>query len=368
MKMETSKKVLITGGPVHCYLDAVKIITNRFKGGLIAELADNLISFGAEVTYVHPHRLETKLPKSDKGLKLLPHQGIEDYQRLVLELAPQMDAVILGAAVANLIPAEPFTGKFPSHNYRPGDIIPINFTIAPRIIDRVRGVAPHTQLFGFKLLSGVSYEDLIGAAYEIVLNSAATAVFANDTGNLLKKYAVTRERAVHELSQGDLAEWIWDVINDLYYRTVLMPDQSLPAGAVNKIKKLLGKFADKFVAVEDGTMFGTIAVRYKSGFVTTGRGKKELDDIVRVLRVSHKKREVISGPRKASLNAPLLARIFENPKVDHVVHYHKQEPSLPTFSYAPPGTVRDTNRPNHISYNIEAHGCILLFDKDGRRL
>ena len=31
-------KMLITGGPVHAYLDAVKIITNKFKGGLMAEL------------------------------------------------------------------------------------------------------------------------------------------------------------------------------------------------------------------------------------------------------------------------------------------------------------------------------------------
>jgi phosphopantothenoylcysteine synthetase/decarboxylase len=31
-------KILITGGPVHAYLDPVKIITNKFKGGLMAEL------------------------------------------------------------------------------------------------------------------------------------------------------------------------------------------------------------------------------------------------------------------------------------------------------------------------------------------
>ena len=31
-------KILITGGPVHAKLDAVKIITNTFKGGLMAEL------------------------------------------------------------------------------------------------------------------------------------------------------------------------------------------------------------------------------------------------------------------------------------------------------------------------------------------
>ena len=36
------KKILITGGPVHGKLDDVKLITNRFKGGLIAKLADEL--------------------------------------------------------------------------------------------------------------------------------------------------------------------------------------------------------------------------------------------------------------------------------------------------------------------------------------
>ena len=28
-----TKRILITGGPVHAYIDSVKIVTNRFKGG-----------------------------------------------------------------------------------------------------------------------------------------------------------------------------------------------------------------------------------------------------------------------------------------------------------------------------------------------
>jgi len=40
------KNVLITGGPVHAYLDDVKIITNRFKGGLMADLAEKMIDIG----------------------------------------------------------------------------------------------------------------------------------------------------------------------------------------------------------------------------------------------------------------------------------------------------------------------------------
>ena len=49
-------KILITGGPVHAYLDAVKIITNKFKGGLMAELADKFKfqpdGAGVEITYL----------------------------------------------------------------------------------------------------------------------------------------------------------------------------------------------------------------------------------------------------------------------------------------------------------------------------
>lgn len=363
------KNILITGGPVHCYLDAVKIITNRFKGGLIAELTDNLLSYDAKVNYVCAPYLGTKLPTSCRNLTIHKHKGFYDYERIVLELAPAMDAIILGAAVANLIPVESFKGKFPSHNYKPGDVIPINFTIAPRVIDKIKKVAPRTHLFGFKLLSGVAHDELIRAAYEIVLEAGATAVFANDTVDLKQKYAVTKERAVHSIEQHQLAEWIWQIINDSYYRTILIEDRAVPYDAQLKIKKLIDRFSSRFITVENGMIFGTVAVRHKSGFVTTGRGKRELDDIVNVLGVDHEKRKVtVAGSAKASLNAPLLARMFENPKVDYIIHYHNEEADLPTLSYAPPGTARDTERSNNTSFNIKSHGCILLFNRKDRRL
>ena len=36
------KRILVTGGPVHAFLDDVKIITNSFKGGLMARLVTDL--------------------------------------------------------------------------------------------------------------------------------------------------------------------------------------------------------------------------------------------------------------------------------------------------------------------------------------
>ena len=105
------KKILITGGPVHAHLDAVKIITNRFKGGLMAELAERLSVRNTEITFLCTAGLGAKKPTQKRNLLIREHAGFEDYRRLVLEMAPEMDAIVLGAAVANLIPLKPFKGK-----------------------------------------------------------------------------------------------------------------------------------------------------------------------------------------------------------------------------------------------------------------
>ncbi|OGG40958.1 hypothetical protein A2118_01730 [Candidatus Kaiserbacteria bacterium GWA2_50_9] len=364
------KRILITGGPVHAYLDAVKIITNRFKGGLMCQLAEALLAFDTRITYLCSPEVGAKKPHGpDDRITVVTHKGFDDYRRLVLELAPTMDGVILGAAVANLIPVNPYSGKFPSHHYKPGDVIPIDFTIAPRVIDEVKKAAPKTQLFGYKLLSGVSHDELIRAAYDIVLEARATAVLANDATNLQQKFAVTKERGVHPLRQEELPCWIWEMLSDTYYATSFDDGPGAPEEVVSTMRAWIKRYADHFLATEAGLIFGTVAVRHKSGFVTTGRGKRELNSIAHVARVDHAQRVVCAtGNVKASLNAPLLARMFENSQVETIVHYHEQVPNLPSFPYAPPGSARDTARPNATSFNIQGHGCILLFDSAGGQL
>ena len=81
---------------------------------------------------------------------------------------------------------------------------------------------------------------------------------------------------------------------------------------------------------------------------------------------------------RASLNAPLLHYIFRvRHDADYIVHYHEQHEELDTYPYAPPGTVRDSMRDNFrmvdldektASFNIENHGCILIFDKEGKMI
>lgn len=363
------KKLLVTGGPVHAHLDAVKVITNRFRGGLMCKLSEALAGYDVEIIYLCAPAVGARTPTQNNKITVVTHTGFDDYRYKVAELAPSMDGIILGAAVANLIPVHPWQGKFPSHNYKPGDVIPIDFTIAPRVIDEVKRVAPNTHLFGYKLLDRVNHEELIRAAYEIVLEAKATAVFANDAANLQQKFAVTKERGVHPLGQDELAPWIWEMLNDIYYSSTFCNEKSASNESVGRVKALIERYREKFLHTETGLIFGTVAVRNDNGFVTTGRGKRELDSIVHVICVDHNQKMVfVGGDGKASLNAPLLARIFENTQVDYLVHYHEQVSGLPTYPYAPPGTVRDTDRPNHNSYNIEGHGCMLLFDGDGRML
>lgn len=364
------KSILITGGPVHAHLDAVKVITNRFKGGLMSDLAEKLASYDTRIVYLCAPQVGAVVPK-DKfaNIEIVRHTGFDDYRHQIQKLAPEMDAVILGAAVANLLPVSPWTGKFPSHNYKAGDIIPIDFTIAPRVIDEVKKVAPKTQLFGYKLLSGVPHEELIRAAYGIVLESKATAVIANDAKNLLQKYAVTKERGVHPLAQEELPGWLWDMMNDTYYTSVVLPDIGVLVSDASRFQSLIQKYAKHFTHTESGLVFGTVAMRLPLGFLTTGRGKREVDSMTVVTHVDHEHHRVYVGNAvKASLNAPLLSRLLERECVDHIVHYHEQVTGLPTYPYAPPGTVRDTERNSSTSFNIAGHGCMLLFDKEGRQL
>ena len=365
-----NRKILVTGGPVHAHIDAVKIVTNDFKGGRMAALADSLFeisrgdfSYGtpkAEIIYLC--KKGSAEPHSEK-ITVLYHNGYDDYRDKILELAPDMDAVILGAAVANLIPENPWEGKFPSHNYSEGEVIHIPFIIAPRVINMVKAVAkPTCHLFGFKLLKGVPHDELIEAAYDIVLDSKATCVFANDRNDLDTKYAVTKERAVNKMNDLSYPLFIWERITDEYYSTKQLMSHS--ANDVDEKyeegKALARKHSHRFKKVGD-YVFGTVAVRCEKGFVTTGRGKQELDSWTYVESVDHEKRVINVFPVKATLNAPLLDNLFKlNPDVTAILHCHETGTNYKKLFYHPPGTVKDSLRDEYNYFEIEGHGVFEL--------
>jgi hypothetical protein len=377
-------KILITGGPVHAYLDDVKIITNKFKGGLMADLANKFIKHNEQnieeedkvhVTYICSK--DSKRPIEDSPYcEVMCHNGINDYMVKVQNMATRVDAVVLGAAVANLIPKEKIDGKFPSHDYKPGDTIPIDFTIAPRIIDTVKKANPKVHLFGYKLLSGVNYCELVRAAYGVLLESKAVTVFANDAEDLMQKYAITKERGVHPIHNDGVMQWILDRMYEEYYKTLTAKTDNVHEDFLKHkdfLNTLLCSYRNNFIHTDEGFVFGSGAMRWEEeAFVTTARGKNEIEDYAFVNHVDHRDKQVFCGTtKKASLNAPLFHWIFKRyPSVKQILHFHHQRNDLETLEYATPGTDMDSRRDeaNGPSFNIEGHGCILSYDKNGELL
>lgn len=383
-------KILVTGGPVHAHLDSVKIITNNFRGGRMEETARILGSYGFEVTYLgarHIIDIERKAhnlswekfltyrfspgPGDGPGVRYAVHEGFEDYRKKVLELAPTMDAVVLGAAVANLIPKTPWKDKFPSHDYKPGDVVDIPFVVAPRIIDEVRAVAPRTRLFGFKLLDNVDRVDLEAAAKKVLHGARADAVIANDRVNLDEKLVVVPEGGSFVLDE-HVARFIARQVRAQHYRTVLLTSEEprVEHGSNHHVLRAFGLIDHRLARfTEDAVgkyIHGAVAVRLpEGGFVTHARGKTRKRDLVVVQSVNHKDRVVtVKGQKKATRGAPLFAAIFEKaPHVEAIIHTHRHH-NLQKKPYAPPGTTADVENADTKSFRIEGHGTFFLLGKD----
>jgi hypothetical protein len=399
-------KILVTGGPVHTHLDSVKIITNRFKGGRMVALAEALREKGHFITFIGSPFGKVPGFSSNRGLGVFVevHQGFADYRRLVKKHAAENDMVILGAAVANLIPCPPWdvSGKFPSHDYEVGDEITVPFRVAPRIINEVKKANPRTTLVGFKLLQNVEREELIRAAQLISSESNAAFVIANDANDLSSKFIVTRERSVIPaldvmVARPDqaflesigcpeiLVDFLDQVARDEHYTTdwvfqksflSMTTTLSTVAEAEQRYWRLVKEHKETIEGTgSDGeTVLGCVAVAVDDGgFIVSARGKKGLDEPpVYVSAVNHEKRFVVSHGGKPSLNAPLLDWVFrDNPHIGGLLHHHGAGDGLYVYPYAPPGTVRDSQRQldgaigrDARVFEIEHHGAFRLLSNE----
>lgn len=95
------KKILITAGPTYEKLDPVRFIGNYSSGKMGFALADECASRGAEVTLVTgPVQVQTRFQVNRRNV-----ESAAEMMQEVKEAFPEMDAVILSAAVADYTPA-----------------------------------------------------------------------------------------------------------------------------------------------------------------------------------------------------------------------------------------------------------------------
>ena len=281
-------------------------------------------------------------------------------------LNTEADAYVLAAAVANLMPSSPYVGKFPSHNYKVGDKFPIEFEIAPRVIDDIKEKHPRSTLIGYKLFDG-SDEEIIRAATITLHESKANLVFANHPAwAKTRKIAVTQDGSVFDRSFDEHVELINRLVHQTFYSTT-----------IDNTRKVLGDLTDYDLTVtrtypkypKDGRVYGTFAIRKDGYFLTSTRGKTETGpwrSITAVFNVDHEKR-VITAHDRATLNAPLLdALLKRNPHINILIHGHELIGDIVHDAYEFPGTDGDlrfthcleTKRPILLNH----HGYIVGFE------
>lgn len=356
------KKVILSAGPIPGKLDSVKIITNMFKGGLAVKTAEELaLCEGLQVELVTWQGTEVRFhdPASAQRIPVTTVADIHTYRDYMRQTPA--DAYVLAAAVANLIPVNPWPGKFPSHHYRVGEEFDIRFTIAPRIIDEIKQYHPRSTLIGYKLFDGPE-DDLIAAGWETLCHSKANVVFCNHPATAKhQKIAVMPDGTMQRLSFAEHIAFMARVITLQWYTTQVQPEPFH-----NPWQPEMDALIAEIGVRREPYVFGTVAVRDGSGFITTTRGKQGAGTACKVFAVDHTAR-IVCASHKATLNAPFIERLLAlQPDCTWVLHGHRQVPDVPTYPYRFSGTLEETYladllQPAETVFNVAHHGYYALF-------
>ena len=219
------KNIIITAGPTNERMDAVMQITNMSTGALGATVAEEFLKTKGEeiesLYYLSPKLAKKPQIESDK-LKLIQIDTAESLLNKLKEIltSTKIDAVIHSAAVGDYtgeyaITAPLLAEEIAKNIYKknlskaeleklilsiirnPKDVVSdehkissyekdlmFKLTLTIKVISEIKKLAPDTRLFGFKLLDGVPYEELIRVAAKLREKNKAEYIIANDLSNI----------------------------------------------------------------------------------------------------------------------------------------------------------------------------------------
>ncbi len=174
-------QVLITAGATWVKIDEVRILTSVFTGNTGVFLARGFCSRRHDVTLlVNPHCLKSFPQKA--RVRFFNYFG-ELENMLIKELKKnRYDAVIHCAAVSDYRLVRPARGKIPSGRER----ITLKLSPAPKLIKKIRTLAPDSFLIQFKLET--ARQGLRDKAQNSLRTNRSDIVVANAWEDLKKGY------------------------------------------------------------------------------------------------------------------------------------------------------------------------------------
>ena len=166
-------------------------VDNFARGTFGLEIAKAFASRGVEVTLVGSRDLLRTIGTALPGIRTVPFRSFKELQRaLDVEIpASKPDFVLMTAAIADYSP-QSVEGKLSSDQ----DELIIRCTRNPKLLDRLRELAGSSAtLVGFKLLSGVTDEQLEAVARAQIVRAGLDVTVGND----FKR--IDWERGVHPI-------------------------------------------------------------------------------------------------------------------------------------------------------------------------
>ena len=200
------KKIVITAGGTSEKIDNVRKITNSSSGKLGMTIANHLLEEKDNLIYYVCSK--NSLRPSDEKIKIIEIEGTMDLKNKIenLLLNETIDYFIHSMAVSDYMTNYVTTiervkesikntnnidnafsnieiingNKISSHE----DNLVIVLKPTPKIISLIKDLSPSTYLVGFKLLDGVSKEELLSVAKKLRDKNKCDLVVANDLSTI----------------------------------------------------------------------------------------------------------------------------------------------------------------------------------------
>jgi len=139
-----ARRVLITAGPTHEPIDAVRYLANRSSGRMGIAIAEAALGAGLDVTLL----LGPVSASPPPGVNTLRFESAGDLEKLLQQHFPTCDILIMAAAVADYRPAASAAGKLP----RTGDRMTLELEPTPDLVAAcARARRPEQRIIAFAL-------------------------------------------------------------------------------------------------------------------------------------------------------------------------------------------------------------------------
>lgn len=174
----TQLHAVITAGGTSEPIDDVRMVTNLSRGRFGAALAEALVTRGVRVTLLASASLADHPEWIDPAATVVPFRSFRDLDLALGRVLADdpADLLFMAAAVADYAPV-PASGKIRSTE----DELVVHMRRNPKLLAGLRRrCGPETFLVGFKLLSGVSSDELVRTALRQVRSDELDLTVAND--------------------------------------------------------------------------------------------------------------------------------------------------------------------------------------------